>query len=241
MSIILISTTTTNQRNKMKKLILTLALLSTLLTGANAGSYVTEATAHTEALALLTSDEDKSAFRNSAETIALATNIVEEATSLGDSYVATQIEFGVVYTSALAQGGSEYESFWRAVKLDEALQTRIMAGTMLFMYYYSDSEVFADPATYTLLRMRKHNKGWESETNKLTYTLRVITPMLGTGLADDKWKAVVSEVSAILTTEERVSLLAKEKDGLLLLPSRTSAQDSYLTKVSADLMAYKLD
>lgn len=65
--------------------------------------------------------------------------------------------------------------------------------------------------------------------------------IVGKGMAWRSYQRAFKSYRTGLPLTEQIALTQKEKDGLVAVSSRTSLQDQWLTEISADLMALKLD
>lgn len=69
----------------------------------------------------------------------------------------------------------------------------------------------------------------------------VVDLIVGQGLAHHRYIADFKEYRASLPVSEQIALTETEKAGLIAVANRNARQDKWLTEVSADLMALKLD
>jgi hypothetical protein len=117
----------------------------------------------------------------------------------------------------------------------------------------SKNEVFAgrkkawvdeDPVGWTTEQIRLDSAPWQL-ANSLgvshPFYAQVVNAVNGTGKATPLFQRMFKTYRATLPKAQQVAITQKEKDGLIAVPTRTPAQDVWLTEISADLMALQLD
>jgi hypothetical protein len=234
----------------MNKLLLTLALLSALLTGAHAGINETEADT------LVVSDQVFIDAKDWEGRETLYTSVDAKALALS---IITDSETNVLIFNEWHVVGQVAAHLWR-VGLDDGIEATLRASlpvtiaselprnsnnvaTVLRKFYYTDAEFLAsgtDGVVITDTGYYFQRKVWVNDVLKAQYASNCFEAHADDGRADKGWKKFVLAYCKTLSKVDAKANFQEVKDALTFM-ERTPEQDAWYTTVSASIMGIKLD